>query len=190
MNRKSHTHVDRARVDELLQVIADSRDRPAFLELFGTMAPRVKAYVMRLGCDPATADDLVQEVMLTIWRRAGQFDARKASGTTWIFTIARNRRIDFFRRENRPEFDPNDPALTPDGEEPADHVLEQRQDAERLRDAVAQLPAEQAQLLHQAYFEELSHVEIAERTDLPLGTVKSRLRLAKDKLRQALEGTR
>lgn len=187
MSQNFEASAETKQADELILAIAESRDKHAFLELFQLMAPRVKAYVMRLGSDPATAEDLVQDVMLTVWRRAGQFDRSKAAASTWIFTIARNRRIDVFRRERRPELDPNDPALVPDAPMAADVSLQASQDAERLREAVATLPPDQAELLHRAYFEDLSHVEIAERYDLPLGTVKSRLRLAKDKLRQLLE---
>tara|TARA_R110002167_G_scaffold23721_3_gene84108 strand:+ start:1133 stop:1705 length:573 start_codon:yes stop_codon:yes gene_type:complete len=176
-----------AEADDLVRAIAQSHDRQAFLALFRLMAPRIKAYVMRLGSDGATAEDLVQEVMLTVWRRAGQFDTAKASAATWIYTIARNRRIDVFRRERRPELDPNDPALLPEPPTPADQSLQNHQDAARLRAAVETLPPEQSEMLRQAYFEDLSHAEIAARRNLPLGTVKSRLRLAKEKLRLALE---
>lgn len=190
MSQNTDAPADAKRADDLIVAIANSRDKRAFLALFRMMAPRIKGYVMRLGSDAPSADDLVQDVMLTVWKRASQFDRTRAGATTWIFTIARNRRIDMFRRERRPELDPNDPALVPDDPIPADRAMEKNQDAERLRKAVASLPAEQAELLRQAFFEDLSHAEIAVRTALPLGTVKSRLRLAKDKLRLALEDER
>jgi RNA polymerase sigma-70 factor (ECF subfamily) len=173
--------------EELMAAVAERRDRDAFVRLFETFGPRVKAYLVRQGADPASAEDLVQDVMLTVWRRAAQFDRDKASVSTWVFTIARNRRIDVLRRTRRPEIDPNDPALVPEPDEPADRVVEAAQRRASLNAAVARLPEEQASLLRLAYFEDKSHSVIAEELALPLGTVKSRLRLAMAKLRTALE---
>lgn len=172
---------------ELLLSVGRDRNRTAFVALFQDFAPRVKSYVMGLGLDDPSADDLVQDIMLTVWRRASQYDPAKASPSTWIFTIARNRRIDMFRRQKRPQLDPNDPLLVPDPEPAADGVLAAGQANEALRRAVATLPKEQSQLLRLAFFEDLSHSHIAERLDLPLGTVKSRLRLALGKLRVQLK---
>lgn len=173
--------------DDLMAAVAERRDRRAFRALFDHFGPRVKAYLLRLGADAATAEDVVQDVMLVVWHRAAQFDRRKASLSTWIFTIARNRRIDVLRRERRPEIDPDDPALARAPEDRADEVVEAGQANGLLRQAVATLPEEQALLLQQAYFEDKSHSEIALEFDLPLGTVKSRLRLALGKLRAALK---
>ena len=170
-----------------MAAVAERRDRRAFRALFDHFGPRVKAYLLRLGADAATAEDVVQDVMLVVWHRAGQFDRRKAGLSTWIFTIARNRRIDVLRRERRPEIDPEDPALVRDPEDRADDLVETQQANGLLRRAVATLPDEQALLLRQAYFEDKSHSEIALEFDLPLGTVKSRLRLALGKLRGALK---
>lgn len=173
--------------EELMIAVAKQRDKAAFIQLFEGFGPRIKAYLMRQGADRATADDLTQDVMLTVWNRAAQFDPLKASFSTWIFTIARNRRIDGLRRARRPEIDPEDPVLVRDPEEPADRVVEAEQRRALLHAAVAQLPQEQEQLLRLAYFEDKSHRVIAEELSLPLGTVKSRLRLAMTKLRGALE---
>ena len=171
----------------LLADVAERRDRNAFARLFRHFAPRIKAYVMRLGTDPAAAEDLAQDVMMTVWLRAEQFDRNKASLSTWIFTIARNRRIDVLRRERRPEIDPDDPALVREADPPADEEIDTANRHRLLREAVTKLPREQAELLRVAYFEDQSHSKIAERFGLPLGTVKSRLRLALGKLRPALE---
>ena len=173
--------------EELMTAVAERRDRKAFVQLFEMFGPRVKAYLIRQGADQASADDLVQDVMLTVWRRAAQFDRNKASVSTWVFIIARNRRIDCLRRAKRPEIDPNDPVLVREPDDPADHVVDAAQRGERLHAAVAQLPGEQEKLLRLAYFEDKSHSVIAEELQLPLGTVKSRLRLAMAKLRAALE---
>jgi len=173
--------------DDLVEAIAMRQDREAFKRLFAAFAPRVKAFARRRGAEPQVAEDLAQDVMLTVWRRAAQFDRRKASAGTWIFTIARNRRIDMMRREARPAFDAEDPSLKAEGEPPADEGLAERRRESDLRRAVARLPEAQSQLLRLAYFEDKSHGVIAEELDLPLGTVKSRIRLAMRKLRQMLK---
>lgn len=176
-----------ASMDELLVAVGRERDRSAFAALFGHFAPRVKAYLRRLGADPATAEELVQEVMLLVWRRAETFDPAHAAASTWIFTIARNKRVDALRREQRPEYDPEDPALVPDPEEGADVRIENAQFSHRLQTVLKELPPEQAELLRLAYFEDKPHSQIAAERGLPLGTVKSRLRLAMERLRKALK---
>lgn len=170
--------------------VAQARDRAAFGRVFAFYGPRVKAYLRRLGAEDGVAEDLTQEVMLTVWRQAHQFDRSRAALGTWIYTIARNKRIDALRRERRPELDPNDPALQIDGEQAprGDRHAEAEQVKYRVMRAVEQLPAEQAQLLRIFYFEEKPHSAIADELGLPLGTVKSRLRLALSKLRALLDG--
>jgi RNA polymerase sigma-70 factor (ECF subfamily) len=142
--------------------------------------------MLRLGTTPATADDLVQDVMLTVWRMSAQYDPRKAMVSTWIFTIARNRRIDILRRERRPDIDANDPALVPDEEPAPDRVLQQKQNEKIVRAALAELPEKHAQLLKLTYFQEMSQSEIAHELSLPLGTVKSRIGVAAAALRAKL----
>lgn len=171
----------------LVMAVAQNRDKTAFAALFDHFAPRLKTYVMRLGASPAMAEELVQETMLTLWRRAESFDPRQASATTWIFTIARNKRIDALRRESRPELDPDDPALAVTPEAPADAILAASEYETILRRAITALPQEQAELLRICYYGDKSHRQIAEETGIPLGTVKSRLRLALSRLRQALK---
>ncbi len=183
---------DQTLEDRLLAVGRD-RDRAAFAALFGHFAPRLKAYLRRQGCDAAGAEELVQEVMLLVWRRAETYDPAQASASTWVFTIARNKRIDVLRREQRPEIDPDDPALVPalvpDRPESADRRLETQESAGRLREALKDLPPEQAELLRLAYFEDKPHSVISVERGIPLGTVKSRLRLAMERLRKALRDT-
>lgn len=174
--------------EDLLEAIAIRGDKAAFAELFGHFAPRLKSYLLRLGADAATAEEVVQESMLTVWRKAASFDRRQAGAGTWIFTIARNKRIDRLRRERRPEYDPSDPALIPSQPEEADQTVWSAQVEARMRVAIDSLPTEQSDLIRRAYFEELSHREIAERSGLPLGTVKSRIRLAMQRLRERIEG--
>lgn len=166
-----------------IEAVARRRDRAAFAELFGHFAPRVKAYLMRLGSDAASAEDLMQDVMLTVWRRADSYDPAQAGVGTWIFTIARNRRIDALRRERRPAFDAEDPALRPEPPAPADQVTAAQQWENRLGAALRELPPEQSEMVRLAYYEDRSHSDIAQRLNIPLGTVKSRLRLAVARLR-------
>jgi RNA polymerase sigma-70 factor (ECF subfamily) len=169
----------------LLAVAADA-DRSAFAALFAHFAPRIKTYLLRLGAGPGQAEEVAQETMLAVWRKARLFDPAKADASTWIFAIARNQRIDALRRERRPEIAPDDPVLTPDPEPASDDQMAVAERARLLKDAIAQLPAEQAEVLRLSYFEDKPHSEIEAALGIPLGTVKSRLRLAMVRLRSAL----
>ena len=133
------------------------------------------------------AEDLMQETMLAIWRKAGQFDPARGQASAWIFTIARNIWIDAWRKQKRPAFDPDDPALVPAAEPEAGDILELRQSGAALHRALKTLPQEQVDLIRLSFFDEASHSTIAAQTGLPIGTVKSRIRLAFGRLRAALE---
>ncbi|MGH6880413.1 sigma-70 family RNA polymerase sigma factor [Hypericibacter sp.] len=167
----------------LLGLIAANRDEDAFAQIFDHYGPRVKAYFRRLGMPSAAAEDLVQDVMVAVWQKAGQFDPSRATAATWIYAIARNRRIDLLRRERRPEIDPTDPMLMPGPEADPYNQVVVAQAESRLQRAVATLPEDQVFLLHKSFFEDKSHSVIAAELGLPLGTVKSRLRLALGKLK-------
>ncbi|WP_246152251.1 sigma-70 family RNA polymerase sigma factor [Roseospira navarrensis] len=162
----------------MVRSIAEHRDQTAFVRLFEHFGPRIKGFLMRQGASDSEADDLAQDVMLTVWRKAGQFDPVKAAASTWIFTIARNRRIDVLRRERRPEPDANDPLLVGEPEPCAETQMSTAQIQVRIREAMATLPPEQVEVLTLSFFEDISHSDIADRLGIPLGTVKSRLRLA------------
>ncbi|MCB2108261.1 MAG: sigma-70 family RNA polymerase sigma factor [Rhodobacteraceae bacterium] len=170
----------------LVVSVATTRDRSAFARLFEHYAPRIKSFLLRQGTDPAQAEDLAQETMMSVWRKAAMFDPAKASAGTWIFTIARNLRIDAIRKARRPEFDPEDPAFVPDAEKPADEVINADQMGCMVREAMAELPDEQALVVRMSFFEDKPHAEIAEQLRLPLGTVKSRLRLAMRRIKEHL----
>jgi RNA polymerase sigma-70 factor (ECF subfamily) len=163
-------------------------DRAAFAQLFAFYAPRLKGYLVRLGLDAAQAEEVAQEVMIAVWRKAGSFDPRQASVATWIFRIARNRRIDVFRRQHRGALDPDDPTFQPPAGPAPDAAFEAVGRQARVRAAMAELPDDQRDLVREAFYEELSHSQIASKTGLPLGTVKSRLRLAFAKLKLSLGG--
>ena len=187
---ETSARADEAGLEADLRAVAERHDREAFGRVFAFYAPRVKAYLRRLGADDAVAEDLTQEAMLSVWRRAQQFDPRRAALSTWIFTIARNKRIDALRRDRRPDYDPEDPAIveSADNAPRGDQVAETEQIKLVVQRAIDGLPREQAELLRIFYFEEKPHSAIAEELGLPLGTVKSRLRLALSKLRVTLAG--
>ena len=170
----------------LVLLVARNRDRESFSALFLYFAPRVKSYFLRLGVSANTAEELAQETLLTVWRKADSFDPGKASASTWIFTIARNLRIDLVRRGIRAI--PNDD-YAPDSVDvptPCDEFLAAERD-QRVSEALKTLPAEQAEVIRLSFFEEKPHQEIASRLSIPLGTVKSRVRLAITRLRGILE---
>ena len=180
--------VTSAHLADLIVAIAETKDRTAFAEIFAHFAPRVKGYLMRLGASDGQAEEVTQEALLTVWRKAALFDRRKAAASTWIFTIARNRRIDVLRRQKFPELDAQDPSLVPDAPSLPDQEVMAIRDSEHVREALLQLPDEQRELIRLAFYKGWSHAKIAEESNMPLGTVKSRLRLAFSKLRDALEG--
>ncbi len=177
--------LQRETLDALVEAVA-RQDRAAFATLFNFYAPRVKSYLLRLNAGDSLAEELTQEVMLTVWRKAGQFDRSQASASTWIFRIARNRRIDMARRADKPELSPDEPALLPPETQSPDEAAHASARDVRVHEALKDLPEDQLSLLRLAFFDGLSHREIADRLGLPLGTVKSRLRLAFDKLRRQL----
>ena len=169
----------------MIDAIASRGDKAAFATLFGHFAPRVKSYMIRLGAGSSEAEELAQETLLSVWRKAAAFDSTKAAPSTWIFTIARNLRIDAARRERRgePADDPSDaPTPTP----APDAMLAASQAQARVSAALAALPPEQAEVVRLSFFSDKPHSEIADSLALPLGTVKSRLRLAMSRLREAL----
>ena len=171
-------------MNALLGRVASERDRTAFAALFSHFAPRVKAYLLRQGAPASVAEDLAQEALLSLWRKAHLFDPAKASVGTWLFTIACNLRIDAIRREKRPELDPED--FMPDSAPAADESLVQADDESRLRLALKDLPADQIQVVELSFFADKPHSQIATELGIPLGTVKSRLRLAMSRLKRAL----
>lgn len=160
-------------------------DKSAFAELFAYFGPRVKSFLMKSGASHDVAEECAQDVMATLWRKAHLFDPGKASVSTWIFTIARNRRIDMIRKERRPE--PEDLPWGPEAEPDQADAMALQQETNQLGQALAQLPEKQRKLVEAAYFGDLSHSEIAAQTGLPLGTIKSRIRLALDRLRHAMK---
>ena len=171
-------------VDDLIAV-RDSRDEAAFIRVFGHFGPRVKAFLMRTGMDAALAEECAQEVLVTVWNKAHLYDASRASPSTWIFTIARNKKIDVLRKQRRPE--PEDLPWGPEAEPDQADIIGLQQESEQLGRALRDLPEKQRELIEKAYFGDLSHSEIADQTGLPLGTIKSRIRLALERLRHSMK---
>lgn len=184
--RVSEMRGDEEEYDRLIETVARLRDREAFARLFQHFAPKLKAYLMKAGAAPAAAEDFAQDAMLTVWRKAGLFDGRRARASTWIFAIARNLRLDALRRDARPLSAPEIELTATDPDRP-DDLYEVQEDAERIRDALQSLSAEQIEVVRLAYFHEQAHSEIAQGLKLPLGTVKSRIRAAMSKLRLKLD---
>lgn len=176
-------------MSDLLVAVGAKRDVEAFQSLFRHFAPRIKAYMSRGATTAIQPDEIMQETMVAVWNKAALYDPAKGSAATWIFTIARNQRIDAYRRTHRPEFDPNDPAFVPASEPAADDLVQSEETARSLRRAIDTLSAEQSEVLRLCYFEDNSQSTIAEQLNIPLGTVKSRLRLAFAKLRLALQAS-
>jgi RNA polymerase sigma-70 factor (ECF subfamily) len=173
-------------LNDLIRAISEDRDRRAFTRLFQLMAPKVKGYCVKRGSSPSAAEETTQETMIQVWNKAGQFDPQRASAATWIYTIARNKRIDQFRREQHPTLTAED--IIHDTSEPIDAQtgMEQAETGETLADRIRDLSAEQAEVIRKAFFEDKTHQDIAKDLDLPLGTVKSRIRLALAKLRSSM----
>ena len=169
----------------LIEAIARRGDRVAFAALFNHFAPRVKSYMLRLGATQEAAEELAQETMLIVWRRAGAFDMSRAAASTWIFTIARNLRIDALRRERRASLG-EDPSMSSPMPPLADAMISSMQDEARIASAIGTLSADQARVVREAFFSDKPHSVIATDLGLPLGTVKSRLRLAMARLRTLL----
>lgn len=168
--------------------IRDRRDREAFAALFDFFAPRLKHFVMRGGMGSGQAEEVVQEVMLTVWNKADSFDPARAQVSSWIYQIARNRQIDTLRKENRVL--PEELAPDPDTEDDAAQVMALQQEATHLKSALGKLAPEQREMIEKAYLGELSHQQIKQQTGLPLGTIKSRIRLGLERLRHELKHIR
>lgn len=177
---------------DCLEAIAEHQDRQSFVQLFKHFAPQIKGYARSSGLTmmgDALADELVQETMTNLWRKAHLFDRNKASATTWVFTIARNLRVDLLRRQSKHVTHLSSDDLWEEPVSEGDHSdwLHQRHLAHHIQAGITQLPLEQRQVIGKVFLEDKSHQEAADDLNLPLGTVKSRIRLALKKLRIGLE---
>lgn len=178
--------IDRDAYADLVETVAKQRDRAAFMILYDHFASRIYAFLLRPGIEPTVAEDLTQEVMTKLWLRANQFDRTRSSVATWLFRIARNARIDHLRRQRGEPPLGEEAFSVPDPTPAPDDALNAAQWDDRVRAALTNLPAEQLAIVKLAFFDGLSHSEIAHQTGLPLGTVKARIRLALARLRRGL----
>ena len=168
--------------------VRDQRDKAAFGALFDHFAPRLKAFIMRSGLGSGQAEEIVQDVMLAVWRKSDQFDPHRAQVSAWIYQIARNRQIDVIRKENRPV--PEELAEEPGTEPDAGQIMGLEQETGLLKAALSKLKPDQRDVIEKAYLGELSHQQISDQTGLPLGTIKSRIRLGLERLRYELKELR
>lgn len=175
---------------EWLIAVRDRRDKAAFARLYDYFVPRLKGMLMRSGMPGAAAEDVVQDVMLTIWRKAHLYDETRARASAWIYRIARNRQIDVIRRRPRPVPDELVAEAETRETREADAAIGLEQEAAQLREAIKALPEAQRDIIERAYVGELTQAEIREATGLALGTIKSRIRLALEKLRHELRDLR
>lgn len=168
--------------------VRDNRDKSAFGQLFDFYAPRLKAMILRNGISGNHAEDIVQDVMLSVWHKAAQFDPERSNVSAWVYQIARNRQIDMARKYNRPV--PEALKIEDRTDEDADQIVGLEQETDKLRTAIANLPDDQREMVEKAYLGELSHSDIQDQTGLPLGTIKSRIRLGLQRLRHELKELR
>ncbi|MDO6482616.1 sigma-70 family RNA polymerase sigma factor [Shimia thalassica] len=168
-----------------LVAVRDRQDRQAFVKLFDHFAPRLKGMFIKSGLSAARAEDIIQDTMLNVWRKAHLFDPHRAQATSWIYRIARNRHIDVLRRENRPL--PEELKIEDQPAEDASQIVALEMETEKLRSALMRLRPEQRELVEKAYLGELSHSDIQAETGLPLGTIKSRIRLGMERLRHEMK---
>lgn len=193
MAEKTHIPLSSSRQHDfaaLLFRVANARDRAAFAVIFDHFAPRVKSFMMRKGVSAELAEDLVQETMIAVWSKAALFAPERGAASTWVFTIARNLRIDRLRRESAAHFTDLEDFDAPSDDMPGDEAMNRCQEDSQVAKALAQIPPEQRELLILSYVDDVPQSMIAERLNLPLGTVKSRMRLAYRRMRKLLEAVK
>jgi len=171
---------------KLIAEIADSRNISAFRKIFESYAPKIKSFAFKLGSESGVAEDIVQETMLAVWRHSHLYNQSKGSVSTWIYTIARNKRYDNLRRGMRPEPDPLDPSFLKYQATPEENVEKIREEI-IFKKAISNLPDEQSKIIKMSFYEGKTHQDLADELNLPLGTVKSRMRLALKKIREEVQ---
>ena len=172
---------------KLIVQIAKNNSKDAFIKLFNHFAPRIKAYARKNGSSENESEDLAQETLITVWKKAKLFDSDKSAASTWIYAIGRNKRIDYLRRQKHPLPEYEDPLSDIDNDT-QDLLVENEQMFSILRSVVNELPFEQSEVLKKSFFEGMSHTKISEELSIPLGTVKSRIRLAITNIRKKMKG--
>ena len=179
--------ITRSELAEHLQQIADRQDKQSFACVFTYYAPRVKAYMYKLGCSDSLSEELAQQALLQVWQKAHLFNSQKSAPGTWIFCIARNLRIDRLRKEKHYTYSEYEMSDIADTSDRADDIINRVEHADLMLQAISELPVDQMQVIHLSFYEGMSHAEISERLEIALGTVKSRMRLAFKKLRNRMD---
>ena len=174
-------------LSECLYEIAECQSKEAFQTIFKYFAPRLKSYLIKLGALENQAEEVIQEVMIAVWTKSASYDKAKSSVGTWIYTIARNKRIDKIRKEKRHYLTESDEGLEIPVQSTQENEILSSQLSVKLKSYIENLPKEQGDLLKLSYFYDKTHVDIAEELNIPLGTVKSRIRLALTKMRHLVE---
>ncbi len=164
---------------DCVECIAEKRDKHSFMLLFDHFSPRVNAYLLGQGAESSMAEDLSQEALLALWNKAHLYSRDKAAVSTWLFRVARNLWIDRLRKQRGIAYESDENLV-----ETVDDDARLNADGERLKAVLDTLPQNQAQVVYKSYYEGKSHSEIAEETGMPLGSVKSSLRLAMKAFRQ------
>ena len=167
--------------------IADSQALASFNKISDYFSPRLKSFLMKSGAEEGIAEEIIQETMTIIWTKADYYDPKVASPSTWIYTIARNKKIDILRKTRKAILENIETAVLPPVESKADENIEHDQEFDLIAQYLDDVPEDQLGLLKMNFLEEKSHEEIADLTSIPLGTVKSRIRLALEKIRGKLE---
>jgi len=170
----------------LISLVADQRDRSAFIQIYNYFSPRVKSFLLGRNLAPQLADEVLQEVMLAVWQKAHTYSPERAAVSTWIFTIARNKHIDRIRREKFPELDADDPSLKPAEAAEVEGEYVTMELGQAVQEALAKLSKDQYEVIYMSFMQGVSHGEIGKRLNMPLGTVKSRIRLGFKRLREEL----
>ncbi len=170
-----------------LKDIGESQDKSAFSSIFKYFAPRLKSFFVKLGCSDSQAEEIIQEVMIAVWTKSKTYDGTKSSVSTWIYTIAKNKRIDKIRKEKKHNIVESDESLEIPTASKQEEQLLSTELNEKIQHSLQFLPKEQAELLKLSYFYEKTHTDIAKDLCLPLGTVKSRIRLALSKMKNLVE---
>jgi RNA polymerase sigma-70 factor (ECF subfamily) len=170
-----------------MKQIADHQDKSSFKMIFDYFGPRLKSFLMSSGAEESIAEEVVQETMCVVWTKADYYDPKMASPSTWIYTIARNKKIDILRKSRKAILENIDTAILPPIIPRLEEDIEHDQKFEVINQYLDELPKEQLALLKMNFIEEKSHGEIAEITKIPLGTIKSRIRLAMEKIRERIE---
>ncbi len=185
---KARVTDDYSEQTQWMLAVRDQRSQADFARLFDHYAPRLKGMLMRSGAGAAQAEDIVQDVMLSVWRKAHLYDPTRAQVSGWIYRIARNRQVDIARKAGRPEPEPMETETPPEAD--PGNILALEQEARALRSALDGLKPDQKEVIARAYLGELTHTEIHQATGLPMGTIKSRIRLGLERLRHDLKALR